>query len=62
MHPLKQNVFDTVQPLKNIILSTYDKMEAQEFQPKLEELARMRKSAVVNTLDRSETSLELLFR
>lgn len=61
--PMKSTVdVDMVQPLKNLILSAYDKLDSQEFTPKLEELNRLRKQSVCKALDRSETSMECLSR
>ena len=61
--PLKKSdVVDVSEPIEKFFATTLGTSFTDENRSAVEEFAKMRKSAVFRTLDRHESSLELLFK
>lgn len=61
--PLKKaSDIDILKPLKNLITSRYQTADQESYVSAINDLARLRSSAVCRTLDNHESSLETLYR
>lgn len=61
--PLKKaSDIDLLKPLKNLITSRYQTAEQDSYIGAINELAKLRTSAVCRTLDYHESSLETIYR
>lgn len=61
--PLKKaSDIDLLKPLKNLITSRYQTADQESYVSAINDLARLRNSAVCRTLDNHESSLETLYR
>lgn len=61
--PLKKaSDIDVLKPLKNLITSRYQTADQESYVSAINDLARLRSSAVCRTLDNHESSLETLYR
>lgn len=61
--PLKKaSDIDVLKPLKNLITSRYQTADQESYVSAINDLSRLRSSAVCRTLDNHESSLETLYR